>query len=299
MGRSGSTLIFELFAAHPELAWFSQYLNRWPRFPSLAFLSRLADLSPALRRSPPGSGRTPNRWLEKARVRPAEAYGVWRYYAGEKFLHDALFGARAAAEERERVRALVGQVTRYQGKSRFVAKVTGPPRIEYLSSIFDDAYFVHLVRDGRAVVRSLMNVPFWRDSFRLREPGWRNALTSDQLEAWQRHGRSPLALAAIEWCAMVAAARREAAALASGRYMEFRYEDFVASPHHALDEMVEFCGLPHGKEMHAYLDRAARVLDMNVKWHDAFGPRDTEVLDELMGETLDEFGYTPRMPSDS
>jgi hypothetical protein len=297
MGRSGSSLIYELFSVHPDLAWFSHYLNRWPRFPSLAVLSRLADVNPVFRRTPPEPGRTPNIWLERARIRPSEAYGVWRHYVGQKFLFDALSDAHASAQERDRIRALVVKVARYQGKRRFVAKVTGPPRIRYLGSIFDDAYFVHLVRDGRAVVRSLMNVPFWRDTFRMREPSWRNGLSAKEIDMWRASGGSPLALAAIQWCAMVTAARREADALARGRYAEFRYEDFVRNPHGLLDEIVDFCALPPAERMHDYLETAGRVVDRGARWREAFEPDDLQLLDGLMGETLAEFGYgavTPR-----
>ena len=63
----------------------------------------------------------------------------------------------------------------------------------------------------------------------------------------------------------------------------------MGKPHRALEADLLF--LPRSKRMHPYLDRAAQILDMNVKWRDAFAPRDAEMLDELMGETLKEFGY--------
>ena len=75
------------------------------------------------------------------------------------------------------MRATVAGVLRYHGKARFAAKLTGPARISYVSSIFPEARFVHVVRDGRAVVQSLMKVEFWGARDRMTRPAWENGLT--------------------------------------------------------------------------------------------------------------------------
>ncbi len=290
MGRSGSTLIFEILAVHPDLAWFTQYLNRAPEHPWLSVLSRLADLGPAFRRRPPGSPvRSPR--LERLRIRPAEAYGVWRRYSGKKFLRDYLIGVRATAEERAQLRSLVTKVARYQGKRRLAAKITGPARIEYLTSVFPDAYFVHLVRDGRAVAESLLRRDFWRDTFRMREPAWRNGLSEDELARWRQLGEDPVVLAAIQWRAVVRGARREAESFAPGRYLEVRYEDFVADPGGIVDRIADFCGLRSSARMHRFLEREVCLRDATTTWREALSPRQVELLDELIGDTLRELGY--------
>jgi omega-hydroxy-beta-dihydromenaquinone-9 sulfotransferase len=290
VGRSGTTVVYDTFAARSDLAWFSQYLNRRPQLPSVTLLSRLADLSPVFRRAPLRSDQR-GAWLERLRVGPSEANLAWQHLLGERFGADFLLGLEATDEERRRTREAVAKVLRYQGKARFAMKITGPARIGYLTSVFEDALFVHVVRDGQAVVNSLLKVDFWRNTSRLWDPAWANGLSDAELSRWEQLGRSSLALAAIEWCAVLARAREEAERLAPERYAEVRYEDFVGDPHRVLDELADFCCLPRSRDAHDFLDARVELEDMNFRWRDAFSPAELELLNEAMDETLAEFGY--------
>ena len=298
MPRSGTTVIFEVLAARPDLAWFSGHLQRSPRTPALAVLSRMADLSPAMRRSVSRSDQV-RPWLERLRVGPVEAYPLWERCCGEKFRYDYLLGASASPRERECVRSTISRVQRYHGKPRFAAKVTGPGRIEYLSSIFPDARFVQVVRDGRAVVQSLMRVPFWNERERMHKPAWRNGLDEVDLGDWERHDRSPLALAAVQWRRVLAATREEAKALAPDRYAEVNYERFVAEPRDVLAALASFCRLPPSARAEEFLTARFQLRDMNFQWQERFDAGEVSMLDELLGATLTGFGYgvdPPRPP---
>jgi hypothetical protein len=290
MPRSGTTVIFHLFAAHPDLAWFSQLHERFPSLPSLALLSRLADLSPAARKAITVSEEH-RPWLEKLRIGPSEAYGVWDQCCGEKFRYGFLLGERADAAERRRTRKMVAAVTRYHGRPRFSTKITGPARIGYVSSIFPDARFVHVIRDGRAVVQSLLRIGFWRDTFRLREPAWRGGLTEDDLQRWRAAGESPLALAAIEWGAVIAAARQEAGSLAAGRYAEVRYEQFVAEPEATIRRILEHCRLEDSSRHRDLLERRIELRDRTETWRQRFDRDQLRMLEGLIGEQLADLGY--------
>lgn len=292
MPRSGTTVVFEVFAARRDLAWFSQYQERYPAAPRLAALSRLADLTPALRRSV-GRSDQARPWVEAIRVGPSEAYALWRHCCGEKFLYDYLLGVEATEPERRCLRSTVATVMRFHGKPRFAAKITGPARIGYLRSVFPDARFVHVVRDGRAVVQSLLRVYFWRDTRRLREPAWRNGLTRKDLELWEQNDRSPLALAAIQWARVTRSAREEAAALAPGDYTEVRYEDFVSTPEATLEQATSACGLAPDPSAAAFLAQRVRLRDMNFQWRERFTAGEIATIESLMEPTLRDFGYDP------
>jgi omega-hydroxy-beta-dihydromenaquinone-9 sulfotransferase len=45
-------------------------------------------------------------------------------------------------------------------RNRLLLKITGWPRISFLSEIFEEAKLVHTMRDGRAVANSMLNVRF-------------------------------------------------------------------------------------------------------------------------------------------
>ena len=293
--RSGTTLVFNTFAARRDLAWFTQHLSRLPEWPSVTVLARLADLNGALRKSIDRSDRGRGRF-EKLRVGPSEAYGVWEHVCGERFLFDFLRDEQASADERRETRELVGRLLRYQGKKRFATKITGPARIAYLSSIFPDARFVHVVRDGRAVVHSLLDVHFWGGTWREREVAWSGGLTDDELARWRQLGSSPVALAALQWRAILRIARDEAARHAPDRYAELRYEDFVVDPEAMLNEMTAFCQLRASGEAHEFLRTRVDLQNMNFRWREAFEPAEREMLADLIGPELASLGYTGEEP---
>jgi hypothetical protein len=290
MPRSGTTVTFDLFATHPELAWFSQHHNRLARFPSLSLASRLCDVSLGFRKAINKSTEE-RAWYDKLRVGPIEAYDVLELHCGKKFRYDYLYDVEATPEEREGLRRCVEKVQRYQGKRRFATKITGPARIGYLSSIFPDAQFVHVIRDGRAVVRSLMRVDFWKDTWRMREPAWSGGLSEEQISQWEALDRSPLALAGLQWATVVDKARDEATRLKPSQYYEVRYEDFVQDPLHQLDRMFAFAELPTSPRVEAFLESRYEIQDMNYQWRDEFGGREVAMLDGIMGDLLADLGY--------
>jgi hypothetical protein len=298
MPRSGTTLVFEAVAAHEDLAWLSQHVQRAPRIPAVAALSRLTGATHRMRRSVGRSDQLrPS--LERLRIGPVEAYGFWEDCCGEKFRYDYLLGVKASPEEREEVRSRISRVMRYHGKSRFAAKVTGPGRIAYLTSIFPDARFVHVIRDGRAVVSSLLRVRFWRERNRMNEPAWRNGLTAEDLADWDRYDRSALALAAVQWRRVVETTRAEGERVAADRYGEIHYEQFVGSPHSVLEAVEGFCELASSASAERFLDSRFELRDMNLQWRTHFDADEVEILDELIGPTLSGVGYSLDHPDDA
>ncbi len=263
MGRSGSTILFECLATHPEIGWLAHHANRFPDRRWLYALNRLCDYSLSFRKAIERSDQERS-LLEKLRLGPAEAYETWASICGEKIRYDWLLGAHATAAERDAAARLIADVLRWSGKTRFAAKLTGPPRITYLASLVPDAVFVHVVRDGRAVARSLLRVGFWRDTWRMERPAWKNGFPDEYARIARESTNPPLALAALQWRRSIEVAAEESAALGPGRVHEVRYERFVADPVAAVDSMLESVGLEPSPRIHDFLRRRYRLRDMNV-----------------------------------
>ena len=141
---------------------------------------------------------------------PDECYAVWEVCCGSKFAFDYMIDQVANDREKRKTINLISKVMYFHGKKKFAAKLTGPSRMHYLNSIFPDSRFVHIIRDGRAVVNSLMNVDFWRKKGGFKKPWWKNGLTNNDLRMYDRYKQSPLALAAIQWRRIIKVARDEA-----------------------------------------------------------------------------------------
>ena len=285
--RSGTTIVFETFSAHENMAWFSNYFYRFPKHPELALISRLAfsnRLLGAKRQNGESRFRLPKPY-------PIECYPVWERYCGREFRFDYLLGRTASPIQREEVGRLVTDVTRYQGKRRFVAKLTGPARIHYLNSIFPNALFIHVIRDGRAVVNSLLKVGFWKQGGGYEKPWWTGGLTDGDMELYKRFGASPSVLAAVQWRRIILAAREEAARIDANRYMELRYEDVAREPVRALESLLHFAQLRPSAKVDDYLTRNARLKDMNFKFSHDLSGEEIDTLNVVIGDVNSSLGY--------
>ena len=111
-GRSGTTILYNLLCGHANLAWFSNYSQRWPKYPQLALLSWFYTIEPLRRRS------------IKGLPIPAEAHALWDYC---KPVSDSpgdppLTEEDASSKDIARIRKMVALYMRYQRKPRFINK---------------------------------------------------------------------------------------------------------------------------------------------------------------------------------
>src|SRR5262249_48368103 len=118
--RSGTTIVFEAFAAHEDLGWFSNFLYKFPRHPIVSVVSRLA-ISNAFLGSKKQNGESRFRL---PRPYPTECFPAWEICCGKKFRFEFLMNQIASAAERESAINLLCGVMKYQGKRRFTAKIT-------------------------------------------------------------------------------------------------------------------------------------------------------------------------------
>ena len=112
----------------------------------------------------------------------------------------------------------------YSGAKRFLNKNTrNCRRIRFLNKVFPDAKFIHIVRDGRAVVASLINVKFWKNLVPWILRGSTGAVNgnpdADEIE-----------LASYLWKAEIRQIYRDIKEIPSHRFYEITYENFTASP---------------------------------------------------------------------
>jgi hypothetical protein len=283
-GRSGTTLLYKLLCMHPDVAYISNYENRLEWFPdgiaARAVSWRLDQKLQAWFNRRGNAYFTDRPLLKKAFPTPHEGESVFEACGVPLFpARGELPDERTARRLRERF----DRIRRRAGARTFVSKRTANNRrIEYLSAIFPDARFVHLVRDGREVAQSLSAVSWWD-----RHKVWWDGRTAREMED---AGEDRLAICARNWVREFEEARAQLASVDPSRVMELRYEALLQDPVHHLEKVLQFLGL----ERLACFRASVRSLDLRPaapRWKSSLDPQQ---LDCVLRETrplLRQLGY--------
>ena len=154
--RSGTTLLYNLMAHHKDLAWFSQYdLSKVFSKEFLHFYKlrkRLFDI----REWSYGKRDIPN--YEVLFDVPIEFPQFWEHYIGQDWADEK----DVDDSSKKHLRETISQIIISKNKKRFLSKYPrNSVRIRYLNKVFPGSIFVNIVRDGRAVVASMLNRILW------------------------------------------------------------------------------------------------------------------------------------------
>ena len=279
-GRCGSTLFHRLLAKHPQLMWLSPLCYRYPARPTWNRMAVMAMDNPLLAR------------LFGDRIRPGENYRFWdRYAYGFSEPCRDLVRSDVSARVKKQVRAAFEPMLTPK-RNRLLIKITGWPRIGFLNEIFEDAKFVHVLRDGRAVASSLLHVNFWRGWYG--PQGWRAGLLSPEDQAtWESYDRSFTALAGIEWRIQMRAMEAARRQIDPSLFYEVKYEEFCERPVESFRQVLDFAELPQSPEFERHVT-AASIRSTSNRWRDDLSPGQQVILDDLLREDLARYGYGER-----
>jgi hypothetical protein len=194
----------------------------------------------------------------------------------------ASFSDERPAGLADAVRRLYQAYADRQRKLRFGDKTPDyVVHIPALADLFPDAVFVHIVRDGRDVALSLIDVE------------WGVATVTDAAEMWLSY---------------VEAGRTSGRLLGSDRYREIRYEDLVAEPERELRRLCTFLRLDFEANMLAYYHRAEEIRRSVLSptshgrlalpptpqlrdWRHEMASSDVSTFAAIAEDTLQELGY--------
>lgn len=234
-GRCGSTLLHRVLARHENLGWLSPYNEVFPTQHWLSVFSNLYHWYP-------GSLKQKHlRFFPK----PFEAYRFWEHYLpGFSRRNRPQTADDVPREAIGPVRQAVSRVLKYQGKKRFLVKVTGWSRIAYFDRIFPDALFVFLNREPRAVVSSWIQAGWLDVTSGLDSPTWQwGEVPPHYYDLWHELGAKPILSAAVKIQLDLDDIRRNMAQF-QDRCYQLEYEDLVTQPENTLQALVQFCQLP-------------------------------------------------------
>jgi len=206
------------------------------------------------------------------------------------------------------------------GRQRFAEKTPGNTlRLRFIHALYPDSKIIHLIRDGRAVVASMLRMlemppDRTRISARLREtplreipaqlpllfrhlagrmlhggqraywgprpPGWRNWLNLPK----------PVMLAR-QWRCLVESAQRDVELFPSEQVLQIRYEDLVSEPATWLEKIRRVCELQPDEAAFG-TGALQRISNGRVDaWRSDLDSAAIELIDDEVGELLAALGY--------
>jgi hypothetical protein len=231
--RSGTTLLRLMLNSHPKLAWNEEF-------------EYVVDFMPAGRGWP-----------------PIEAYH--RYLAHDFVFAGAKLSVDAALSYPQLVNSFLLQRLARDGKP--IAGATIHRHFSRLLRVWPDARFVHLIRDGRDVARSIVEMG-WAGN------AWRAALY------WEE--------AQLEWdelCRRVPESRR----------ITTRFEELVVNPTRTLEPICALCGVsfdPAMLEYHRSSTYGPPDPSAVAAWKRKMPVEDVRAVEAAIGQRLVERGYS-------
>jgi hypothetical protein len=203
--------------------------------------------------------------------------------------------------EEDMNRVFAGVLSAFLEKYR---KAEGKPRIAekspsnifffgHLASMFPKSPFVHIIRDGRDVVCSLMTMD------------WRDPKTGKAFDYTQ-----DVKKAAEYWASAVRIGREaQKDPMIRSNYLEIRYEDLVTDPEKTLKPVFTFIGEPWDPDVLNYYEKKRNLAGESSayqvskplynkaigRWLNDLRPPEKNLVKEVIGELLIEIGYAENL----
>ncbi|HEY8123790.1 MAG TPA: sulfotransferase [Myxococcota bacterium] len=234
--RSGTTLLRLMLDGHPQIAWPCEldFALEWPA---------------------PRSG-----------AQEPDLVDYWSLLADSRQARRARIVIDANLALPELVRSFLEQLQRRTHKP--VVGVTAHRHYERILRLWPEARFIYLIRDGRDVARSHVEMG-WAGNVWAAAPVWREA---------ER-----------EW-------RRVSALIPREHRIELHYEALIRDPRRELTRLCAFLGLDYAPEMLDYPKRSAYQAPdprLTERWRERLSDRELGWLERELGAQLRARGYAP------
>ncbi len=282
--RSGTSLFYRVLSHHPALAYFATlplaryYYEIGKKISFLRGYSRLERfflLRPTLTRNISNLlGMAP--WI-------VEGFSVWG-----GIVHDVdhpVLGADQATENK--IAFLHRLFVRYcevYDKQRFLSKdPANSLRLAFLDQVFPDGFFIHIIRDPRAVVNSLENFPLSGNPMR----GWWLRSASDAQQ--KQIEKFPVLSWALRWQCTIEEIWRHRTDLGD-RYVEFPYEELMRRPVPTLKRILNKVKLPWLPTFETTIAEI-NFENRNFKWRTDLTLNQQQALTTFLKRHLELLGY--------
>ncbi len=294
--RSGTTVLQDLICAHDRVAYLTNTMQLFPRWPCA-----IEDIRRRLRLDFKAE-RFLGDSLTVSGGSPSDATALWNILFRidpASLAYRDIRDQDLNPEDVETIRTILRKIIWYFGVSgsRFFSKILGLyPHVLVVQDLFPDARFIHIIRDPRPTANSLLKLRrilrdyLQRRGFRMTVKG--GSAPYPRFPGFARiaetYGLDDIRTMAHLWneaAAFLRSIRPRLRAL-----HEVRYEDLLARPAEEIDGILAFCELPPPRPDNSLF--AEKRDGIGVIGHtNAYGEYD--VVERICGPLLRDFGYLP------
>lgn len=284
-GRCGSTLLHEIFAKHADTSFLSQIEENRRRLGGLhRFANRIyrAEHKPLVR------------WLGLAEeFQPTEGYALIDRLVSPVYSrpYRDLDEMDVTPWLEKRFRNFFSQRFETCGLPVLLHKYTGWSRLGFFSRIFPEARFVHVLRDGRAVANSWLQMRWWDGYEGVSKWLW-GPLDAAREARWEEANRSFPVLAALGWEMLLESYDRAKEQLPADRYLEIRYEDFLEDPTGHCRSILDFFGLQLTDDFVKQLGTFQISSGRRDAYRTDLHSDQLRAVESAIGDTLAKKGYS-------
>jgi len=285
-GRSGTTLLYKLLCLHPDIAYISNYENRYKWFPSGIAAKLVANRMDAKLDAWFNRGNAyfvKRPWIKKVFPTPNEGEPV---YAACGLPWNAAPESMPDRQTETQLRHRFAAIQARAGSLVFLTKRTANNRrVPILSSMFPDSLYIHLLRDGREVSQSLSQVEWWDE-----HTVWWDGRTAAEMEA---DGENRLSICARNWVNDVEAIEQSLGQISANRQYALRFEELMESPVGTLEHLLRFLGLEMTQQYAEAIESLA-IKPGVPKWKSRWSDSDLQQVMEEASPQLARLGYIGR-----
>jgi len=280
-GRCGSTVVHEVLAKHERCGFVSNIEDNLP-------INRLGRWNNRLYRTALGD------FTRKGGLRfaPSEAYSIIAREVSPIYSNSSrdLRAEDVTPWLEKKFRDFFIERYRAQRCDVFLHKYTGWSRIGFFAKIFPEAKFINIVRDGRAVANSWLQMDWW-GGYRGPENWLWGPLPEPYRAEWEASGRSYATLAALSWKILMQGYHEAETALEPDRYLKLRFEDIVEDPRAAFRRMLEFSGLAWTPEFEKGFAKKQFNRDRQRAFETDLAPTQLQAVRQSLSSWLSDYGY--------
>jgi omega-hydroxy-beta-dihydromenaquinone-9 sulfotransferase len=294
--RSGTTILYDTMAQHPDLAYFTNGSAFLPNIPVLSHkIGEMFGLNQV------ELERFIEDGINYSSSTPSEGIRIWENYLPTHpgFNHH-LDESYENLEMEAYLTSTIQKHLKMFNRKRFLNKnPDNSLRMRYIKKLFPDAYFVHIVRDGRAVGSSLIRtrqkaVDFFGPDHphvnHYANKGWSDRVNDNDLN-W---GDAKAKTVGIIWSEFLKIINEDQQFIDPDHFMEMRFEDFVENPLGYYEKIMNFCGLDWSESVQAIFEVEAKKISMggrNASWQKAFTPEELTELNQVIEPMMKQYHY--------